>query len=200
MVRALSSHERGHRFESCVTHQIFVSKKKTMEEELQNELHPRVPKAGRVLHTWTIPVYQLHTRGTLWYIIAGTLVIALLGYAVATANFLFALLIILFAVIIFLSHTNEPPMVDVAVTDLGIVMNERFYPYHALTSFWIIFDPPLTKHLYIQFQSSVRPALSIHLADENPLEIRETLRQFVYEDLEKREEPLSEVLWRVFKM
>jgi len=32
------------------------------------------------------------------------------------------------------------------------------------------------------------------------LEIRETLRQFVYEDLEKREEPLSEVLWRVFKM
>ena len=171
-----------------------------MEETIQSELHPRIPQAGNVLYAWNIAEYQMHERGKMWYIIAGLVAIAFLSYAVATANFLFALLIIVFAVIVFLSHTNEPPIVEVEITDLGIVMNKRFYPYHSLNSFWIIFDPPLTKHLYLEFQSSVRPALSVHLGDQNPADIRNSLRRFVYEDLEKREEPLSEVLWRVFKL
>ncbi len=165
-----------------------------------NEVHPRVPEAGHILHAWSIPEYQLHSRGTMWYIVAGVLLIGLLIYAFVTANFLFALLVILFAIIIFLSHTNEPPIVEVSLTDTGMVMNNRFYPYYSLHSFWIIFEPPFTKHLYVDFQNSMRPSMAIHLGDEDPLEVRKTLRKFVYEDLEKKEEPLSEVLWRVLKL
>ena len=47
------------------------------------------------------PSFEKHRRGTMWYIIAMLITGALIVYAVVTSNFLFAVLIVLIAFIIF---------------------------------------------------------------------------------------------------
>jgi hypothetical protein len=155
---------------------------------------------GKTMHSWTVPEYHQHERGKWWYIIAASLAVASIVYALYTKNFLFAFIIIILAVIIFLHHTSEPADVRVTMTELGLMINDKFYRFRDISSFWIIYEPPLTKNLYFQLAESFRPPFVISLADEDPLTLRRTLLQYVAEDLDKKEEPLSDLLWRLLKL
>lgn len=154
---------------------------------------------GRELHSWTVPEYHQHERGKWWYIIATSLAALSIVYALYTKNFLFAFIIIILAVIIFLHHTTEPADVRVTMTELGLMINGKFYRFRDISSFWIIYEPPFTKNLYLEFADSFRPPLVVGLGDEDPLELRRALLQYLVEDLEKKEEPLSDLLWRMLK-
>lgn len=155
---------------------------------------------GEILHQWKIPETPQYARGRLWYIIMSSLALAFAAYALLTANFLFALIIVLFAVMIFMSHNRPPLLLKVAVTDKGVVVNNRLYQYGDLLSFWIIHEPPLVKNLYLGFQSRARPPLALHLDTLEPGEVRATLQKFLSEDTTQKEEPFSDVLWRLLKL
>ena len=81
---------------------------------------------GQTMHSWEVPEYHQHERGTWWYIIAITLAGAAILYALYSRNFLFAFLIIILSLIIFLHHTREPLNLRIAVTELGILINNKF--------------------------------------------------------------------------
>lgn len=155
---------------------------------------------GQILHRWQIPEYHQYERGRTWYIVMGLITMALITYALFTANFLFALLILLFAAIVFMSHIRPPLMLDFLITDKGVVINNKFYPHADLKSFWLIYEPPAVKNLYLEFQSRVRPPLSVHLDTQEPAIIRETLSKFIVEDGAKKEEPFSDLIWRMLKL
>jgi hypothetical protein len=132
--------------------------------------------------------------------VAGLILLFLVGYAVLTQNFLFALMVILFAVIVFLSHVRAPQMLDFVITDRGVLVNRRFYSFTDLSSFWIISQPPFINNIYFDFQSTGRQPLSIPLDGQDPAEVRGILAEFLAEDGEKKEEPLSDLLWRMLKL
>lgn len=155
---------------------------------------------GEAIISWQIPEYRRYERGKTWYLVAGLILLFLVGYAVLTQNFLFALMVILFAVIVFLSHVRAPQMLDLVITNAGVLVNRRFYPYTDLGSYWIISQPPFTNNLYFDFQRSGRQPLSIALDGQNPEEVREALANFLVEDGEKKEEPLADLLWRMLKL
>ena len=155
---------------------------------------------GRVIHQWEIPETAQYRRGRLWYAVAIIILLSLVAYALFTANFLFALMVMLFAAIIFMGHTRAPLMLNVAITEQGVAINNRLYRYPDLKSFWIIDEPPAVKNLYLEFQSRVRPPLSFHLDIQDCAQIRQTLAQFLAEDGEKREESLTDVLSRLLKL
>ena len=117
-----------------------------------------------------------------------------------TKNFLFAFIILTLAIIIFFHHTREPLSLPVTVTQLGILLNDKFYRFRDLTSFWIIYEPPFTKHLYLELANSLRPPLAIHLAEQDPVALRQSLLPYLREDLGQKEEPLSDLLWRLLKL
>ena len=71
---------------------------------------------GDILHEWTIQEYENHSRGVWWYIIMISLGLVLVVYGVFTANFLFSLIIILFAIIMFLQSHNTPPQINFKIT------------------------------------------------------------------------------------
>jgi hypothetical protein len=154
---------------------------------------------GQILHNWQFPERQEYERGRLWYIIAGLIVATLLIYALLTQNFLFALMIILFAVVVLFSHARGPAIFDFTVTDKGLAVNSRLYAYDELQSFWII-DEPTVKKLYFSFQSSMRPPLAVFITEQNPEDIRQTLRNYLPEDTEQKDELLSDLIWRVLKL
>ena len=155
---------------------------------------------GDVLHQWTIQEYDQHKRGTVWYVLMISLGLILILYGLLYSNFLFSLIIILGAIILFLQSHQEPPQVAFQITELGVVVGTKFYAYSELDSFYLIYNPPEIKTLFIETNSALRPMLRVPLLDENPLEIRASLREFLDEDLEKEEEPKGDTLARRWKI
>lgn len=155
---------------------------------------------GDTHHAWTFQEYQQYERGQVWHIAMITIGVVLALYGVLSGNFLFALIVILVGIILFLQSQHSPPEVLFQIADLGVVVGNRFYPYAELDQFYIIYDPPQAKNLFFETKSSFRPMLRIPLADVNPVHVRQTLRTYLQEDIEREEEPLSEVLGRQWKI
>jgi hypothetical protein len=166
-----------------------------MPKQLTNET-----LVGDILHEWTIQEYDQHERGVMWYIVLGTLAVLFIAYGIFSGNFLFALIIILAAVIIFLQSHQTPLQVLFSITELGVVVGSRFYPYSDFKDFYLIYQPPEVKTLFIIPQQVYRPMLRIPLLDKNPVEIRHTLREFLPEDTEKEAEPFSDTFARTWKI
>lgn len=157
------------------------------------------PYRGEILLTWPVDEYENHARGLLWYLIFALLGATALIYALATQNFLFAVIVIMFGVIIGLSSLRDPRQMDFIVTEIGVGVGHQFFTFKELKNFWILYDDEV-KNLYFEFKKSLRPHLVIPLYDVNPLPVRELLLEFLDEELEDFEEPLSDFFGRLLKL
>ncbi|MCU0679363.1 MAG: hypothetical protein MUC28_02880 [Planctomycetes bacterium] len=150
---------------------------------------------------WAAPEYEKHPRTKIWYIAASTTAMALLLFAFWTSNFLFAVIIVVASLVIILHDGHEPLPVNISLTEEGVVIGRRFYDYDELKNFAVVYKPSQgVKNLYFEFKNSLRPRLSIPLADMNPLPIRQNLLKYLPEDLERTDQPLSETLAKLFKL
>lgn len=155
---------------------------------------------GNVLKSWEMPEFIAHDRGRWWYFIAGVLAAILLVYAIVKTNYLFAIIILIFAIIIILSGLRKPEPIAVQITETGILLGEHFYPYRDINCFHIVYQPPMVKCLYFETKSSLRPRVTLHLENENPVEIRNLLAEHIKEDHEQLDEPFSEFIGRILKL
>ncbi|MDD2758299.1 MAG: hypothetical protein PHD72_02915 [Patescibacteria group bacterium] len=155
---------------------------------------------GNVVYSWNFKEYEKFDRGRKWYLVMGLIAAALIFYAVTSGNYLFALIIVLFGIIILLQEMQEPAELAFAITDTGVIVGSKYYPYNDLENFWLVYNPPEVKVLYFQPKSIIKHRLHIPLLDINPEELRNYLNQYLSEDLEQEEEPLSDRLSRLFKM
>ncbi|MEK7643892.1 MAG: hypothetical protein AAB390_01160 [Patescibacteria group bacterium] len=155
---------------------------------------------GAIIHEWEVTEYEQHNRQFRWYLIMTVIGVSLVGYGIFTGNFLFALIIILFAIIIFLQSHQDPHILPFKIAELGIILNNRFYAYSEFTDFYIIYEPPAVKMLFLETDSSFRPRLRVPLPNIDPNEVRFTLRQYLSENVDKEEEPFSEKVAREWKL
>ncbi|MDO8509580.1 MAG: hypothetical protein Q7S24_00370 [bacterium] len=155
---------------------------------------------GEVIYQWTVNEYERHERDRRWYIVMGFICVTLVVYALIAANYLFAMIIVLFAIITFMHDMVEPMEIPFLITNTGIVLGKKYYRYSELENFWMIYDPPAIKNLYFTLNSVVKHRLQVPLEDNDPRPIRDYLNEFLEEDLEQEEEPLSDRYSRVFKL
>lgn len=155
---------------------------------------------GRVLFAWETWEFPPVERSTQWYVIASAAGLGMLIYALLTANFVFALIIVMFAVIMLMRDLKKPARVQAAITTDGVVFNNEFYPYKDIKDFSVIYEPPEVSNLYIGFHSRLSPLMSIPLEDADPNEVRTQLLPFVFENLERDSESLTDTLSRVYKL
>lgn len=156
-------------------------------------------KYGRILAEWTVPEYIQYKRTLGWMIVMGGLAAVLLIHALATRNFLFAIIIMIVSAIVYLHERRQPDQLEFLILEGGIVLGERYYPYKELTAFWIIYEPPV-KLIYFGVNQTMRKELPIHLEDQNPLVIRRILLQYIEEDFEKEDESTEEALARLMRL
>ena len=152
-----------------------------------------------IYHVWDIPEYTKYPHSRRWYIGATTFLVVCIGYALYSDNYLFAFILLLITVIFLYHEMREPQLTQFGITDKGVVWRGFLYPYNDVKSFFIIYDPPAVKTLYIAFKGAATPRLTIPVEDEDPVQIRETLLRFLPEDETRTEEPLDEVLEKVLK-
>jgi len=150
---------------------------------------------------WTVSEYDKHERTKGWYITASIVALLLLFYSFMSANFLFAVIIIVVALVVVLHDGQEPDKVKFSLTDEGVMIGRKFYDYDEIKDFSIVYKPRQEiKNLYFEFKTAVKPRLSIPLGKMNPLSIRENLLKYLPEDLERTDQPLSEALAKFFKL
>jgi hypothetical protein len=162
---------------------------------------------------WQVPEYHSPERGRSWYIIALIFIgislffcfftisawhLKFLGY---NSNFLFALIMIM-AAIITLFNENRPPMiVNVELGPEGIQVGSKFFDYDEIKNFSVLYKPKQSvKSMYIEFKNSVRPRLAIPLRRMDALTVRNYLVRYLDEDLERTNPPLSEQLTKLLKL
>jgi len=149
---------------------------------------------------WQVDEYPNHERSRFWYVTGAIAGVALIIYAIATANFLFAVIILMSGIIMLLSTFQPPDKTVVAIATSGIVIGGTFYNYKDIKDFSIIYEPPEVKTLYVDFQQPWQPLVSIPLEDTDPNKIRECLLPFCLENLDRTEETLTDVVRRVYKL
>ncbi|MFA6908438.1 MAG: hypothetical protein WC289_00965 [Patescibacteria group bacterium] len=155
---------------------------------------------GKTLLSWSFPEFVAHQRSRTWYILAILAILGALVFSIFTTNPLFAVIIVITAIIIVFRNRRAPADIPFAITEDGIEVGKVFYRYDALTAFWIIYEPPEVKRLYMSFRNTLRTNLSVSLENENPLKVREILLEYVEENLEHENESLSDAFQRVFKL
>ena len=150
--------------------------------------------------SWKIPEYREHERSKKWYIIAIALLALLLIYAILTANFLFAIILIVVGITFSIHDRRSAEHINFEILENGIQIGNKKYSYNAFKSFWMYYEPEEAKTLFFEFKNKIRPRLSFPLENKNPLKIRAILLKYLPEDIEKENEPLSEQLSRLLKL
>jgi len=154
---------------------------------------------GEIFFGWKFSEFPHYQRERKWYVWGAIIVIILLIYSFLTINFLFGLITIMAALIILLFQRNNNE-VEFKITEDGILINKKLFAYKNLKNFYIIYNPPEVKTLYFEPKSILNPRIPIALEKQNPVAIREVLRQYLEEDLEREDEPVSEQISRIFKL
>lgn len=149
---------------------------------------------------WEAPAYLKFERGPGWYFVLALVSVALMAYAVWTANFLFAFIILLMGILLLLVGNKDPQKVLVQVGDNDIVWNGKLMLYQDLDEFAIVYHPPVVKTLYINAKSPFIPRLRVELESQDPIALRSHLRQFLKEDMDLQSEYLSDIVARLLRL
>jgi hypothetical protein len=156
--------------------------------------------AGEALVSWETWEYPPHERSTKWYIIASLIGIGLIFYSILTANFLFAIIILMMGVIMLVNALRHPDRIEVHITTLGLVVGNEFHSYKEIKDFSLVYEPPDVKLLYVDFNSRIHPLVAIPLEEVNPNDVRASLLPFAFENIEREEETLTDMVRRLYKI
>lgn len=162
---------------------------------------------------WQVPEYRRPERSRAWYIAAAIFIVVclffsffairswqlvFLGYS---SNFLFALILIIAAIIMIINESRPTLMVDVELGPEGVKIGSSFYDYDDLKNFAVLYKPKQSlKNLYFEFKGSLRPRLSLPLRRQDALVVRNFLIRYLDEDLERTMPPLSEQLTKLLRL
>ncbi|NUM25547.1 MAG: hypothetical protein HUU49_02870 [Candidatus Buchananbacteria bacterium] len=167
-----------------------------MENQGQNQ---EQKDYGQVHFSWQFHEFAQHERSKSWYFWAGAAVVFLVGYSIISSNFLFGLIIIIAALTIVMLQRNNQE-IEFKIAEDGIVVGKKFYEYKRLKNFYIIFNPPEVKTLYFEPKSFFEPRIPVALNDQDPVKIREVLLQYLEEDIDREDEPVSDQTSRMLKL
>lgn len=152
------------------------------------------------LLSWNFPEFDPEPKSNAWYLWFGIIAALLIIMAIFTDNYLFAVIIVLFTLIIFLHNWKRPEDIQFIFTPQALHVGEKKYPLKEIDHFWIVYEPPQVERIYFEFKSSLRPLLGIPMSGNNPLQIREVLLEYLPENLEREDEPFADGMARVLKL
>jgi hypothetical protein len=139
------------------------------------------------LMAWEAEEYEYKEKSPDWYWAVGIITLGFFVTAIILKNFLFALLALIGGFTFAMYGAARPKSVSFAITSRGIKIGDKLYPYDNLKSFWINYDPPHIREIYIISKKFFVPQINIPLGKIDPNEVREHLLKF----LEEKEIPES---------
>ncbi|XOU94447.1 MAG: hypothetical protein ACNFW9_00080 [Candidatus Kerfeldbacteria bacterium] len=156
---------------------------------------------GKLLTSWDFPEFQKYSRSFIWYLIIALIVIGLTIFAISTQGYLFLGIILLYIFIYYIRAKREPLTLQIKIFEDGIQISDNtFYEWKEIKQFWIIYEPPEVKNLYLEFKTGFKPSITISLENQNPLNIRKILLEYIIEDTDKEDESFSDGFSRLLRL
>lgn len=157
-------------------------------------------KYGEIIISWKAPEFQKVKRGKYWIFSISFFAILLLSFSIWQGTYPFAIVIILFGIIYFLTHNHEPKIIDIGLTNNGVIFGDRFYSHSEISNFWILFDPSQNlKKLHILVNKELVKNITIELDNQDPSEIRSFLSIHIPE-IENKTEGFLDKMIRTLKL
>jgi hypothetical protein len=110
--------------------------------------------------SWRIEEYVHREKGPDWFWALGVIAIAGAAIAVLSHNVLFAIFIILAAIILGIYAARPPEIIEIAISDAGIKVKNYFYPFEKIKGF-AVEEHALGNHLLIESDRAIAPLISI---------------------------------------
>lgn len=149
--------------------------------------------------SWFAPEYIHYEKGKIWKIsaIVITLLAAFLAYRYS--SWTFSLVILTLSAVYLFIHKENPKMVKVIVSEVGIKVGQRHYPFNKINGYWLVYHPPYIKKLNIRIKDHILVDIPILLHQQDPAKIQSILNSKIPE-IKGQKEPLSESLLRLIKI
>lgn len=147
---------------------------------------------------WEASEYAHYEKGRTWYLIAGVLALAVIGYAIVSESYMEAVAMALLAGVVYLYSHELPSRHRIQVNKLGVQVGEQFFPYTVIRSFWLVLTPEL-RQLHLETTVRFGQILTIQLEDTDPILVRKVLAMEVQE-ASGRSEGFIDKLARLLKL
>ncbi len=114
--------------------------------------------------SWQIEEYSHREKTPDWYWALG--VIAIAGAIVATIlhDVLFAIIIIMGAIMLGYYASREPEIIEIAINEEGIIIRNFFYPFDKIKGFTVE-EHALGSKLLLETTRAIAPVISISIPD-----------------------------------
>jgi hypothetical protein len=144
------------------------------------------------LYRWTTPEHEPYTVGKKFYLLSTLLLIGLVVYALISNSPIMAITFILIGIVGYLFIQKDPRTINFSITHEGITAGNEIYEFENLKSFWIFYNPPYEKKISLHSKGTFTPYIHIPIGDEDPVEIRDILIDFIPE--EKQEHTIVDTI------
>lgn len=141
---------------------------------------------------WKAPLHIHTEKGQDWYWIVSIITITIAVISIVFNNILFAILILVGVFTMMLYSSKKPDIVSMSVSDKGVRINDLFYYYDKLESFWIE-DKDLLPRILLRSKNKFSFHITMLLPEDADVNsIRNILLEHIEE--EKMSEPFIEKL------
>ena len=150
--------------------------------------------------TWTTPEHLTYERGIIWKLCVFFVTAGAISWGIFDGAWTFSGAIFAFVLAYYLTHYKKQSKdVIIRISDIGIKVGNRKYPYTHIKAFWLIYQPPYVATLNLKVTGETFPEVTIQLNGNHPGPIREFLITKIPE-LEGQHERMSDIFVRLFKL
>lgn len=151
----------------------------------------------RTLIGWKTYLYPNYKKTTAWYLITFVIVFLLAAYGIWSNAWTFSVVVIIAAGVYYTIHAQENPIIEVKISDIGLKVGARFYPYTDIATFWLDYNPPYASDLHLVLKNKHKQDITIQFHKIDPAIIRKALGAYLPE-WEEREKNLGESITNLF--
>lgn len=130
---------------------------------------------SKALYQWETSEYIEHQRSLWWFVVLTFLMIVGVLFSILVLHeWLGAIVIVLMSVSIYMFARQKPKSLICSLSDTGVTVDQKFYPYSSFRSFTLVSDGGITS---LEFDPLKRfaPALSIFISPNDEANILDVL-------------------------
>lgn len=149
------------------------------------------------IYSWTFSNDK--ERGSMWYVIALSVVIGLVVWGFLTRQYVMSFLIILITWVSFFVENNSEENTTIVITPLGIKVNNFFYDYSKISSYSLIYDGEYAILLRLSLIKKGIQYIDLSIDNQTAYALKEILPNFVREN-EHGELTFTDKIIRLLKL
>lgn len=146
--------------------------------------------------SWKEFEYDYTEKHPDWFWILGIVAVASILTAILAKNFLFAIILLLSAILLGVYGKREPKLIEFTLMPDGIKVDETFYRYQNVKSFWVN-KSKSSAILIIETDRLFLPHIDIPLGETDPDKVTSLLKKYLIEEKEV-EESLTHKIFEFF--